>query len=498
MKEFLKAYMNMGTIIVFLFTCIMTLQAQTTIDPLKSNSNFNASKMFESDQTQFSQLRKISVSVTGAVKNPGSYIFNSSDRVDRAIQMAEQYDQLMKQDKIDQYNKSDIFERKIDKYKPDDVNIPDIKSEEKPRRNVLLYRRTGEVIRVDIPKYYVTKDERWNPFLFEGDIIFVPRFEKKKNMFAVYGGVNVPGQIEFSEGDRITDAIQLAYGFTSRAIVDSIVLCRYDENNISVIEQVLRWKELGKSSEKNIILQPGDRIVIPEREDLREDFHVMISGEIRYPGIYPITRDQTKLSTIIQKAGGITNNASLKSAVVYRNEVASKDLRIEHIMTRRGNTTIEDTTNFIIENELRLNRGIVRVDFEKLLNENDRTQDVFLRAEDVIVIPSLMKTVYVFGQVIFPGNITFLEGENPDYYINKAGGFTEHARSGDIMIIKHGTRQWMEPSETKVEDGDYIWVPKEPDRPFSYYMSVGSQAATIISVAVSIVLVIIQVRLLNK
>jgi protein involved in polysaccharide export with SLBB domain len=494
----MKTLIKYSIFFSLLYFNVQSISAQTSTDALKSTMNYDPAKMFQSDQTQLMQARKISVSVTGAVKNPGSYIFNSSDRVDRAIQMAEQYDQLMKQDKIDQYNKSDMFERKIDKFKPDDVNIPDIKAEEKPRRNVLLYRRKGEVIKVDIPKYFVTKDERWNPFLFEGDIIFVPRFEKKKDMFAVYGGVNVPGQIEFSEGDRITDAIQLAYGFTSRAIVDSIILCRYGEDNISVIEQVLRWKELEKSVEKNIVLQRGDRIVVPEREELREDFHVTISGEIRFPGIYPITRDQTKLSTIIQKAGGITDNASLKSAVVYRNEVTSKDLRIEHIMTRRGNTTIEDTTNFVIENELRLNRGIVRVDFEKLLNENDKTQDVFLRAEDVIVIPSLMKTVYVYGQVVFPGNITFLEGESPDYYINRAGGFTEHARSGDIMIIKHGTRQWMEPSETKVEDGDYIWVPKEPDRPFSYYMTVGSQAAAIVSVAVSIVLVIVQVRLLNK
>ncbi len=76
-----------------------------------------------------------------------------------------------------------------------------------------------------------------------------------------------------------------------------------------------------------------------------------------------------------------------------------------------------------------------------------------------------------------PGNITFVEGESVDYYVKKAGGFTDHSRSGDIMIIKRGTRQWMTPSETKIEEGDYIWVPKEPDRPFSYYMTmIGSSS----------------------
>jgi protein involved in polysaccharide export with SLBB domain len=491
----MKTYIKLSIATIFLCIVVSRLWAQTT-DPLKSNSTFNASKMFESDQSQLMQARKITVAVTGAVKSPGSFIFNSTDRVDRAIQMAEQYDFLIKQEKYDKNDLPELIERRMDKFKPDDINFLEVK--DKPRRNVILYRRTGELIKVDIPKYYATRDEHWNPFLFDGDIIFVPRYEKKKDLFAVYGGVNVPGQIEFSKGDRITDAVQLAYGFTLRAIIDSIILYRFSDDNISMKEQIVRWTEIQKNAEKNIVLQPGDRIVIPEREDQREDYRVTISGEVRLPGIYPITKGQTKLSTVIRKAGGITENASLKSAMVYRNEVTPKDIKMELLMSMRGNTTVEDTANFVIENQVRLNRGVVRVDFEKLLNDQDTTQDILLRTEDIISIPSVMKTVYVYGQVVVPGNITFVEGESAEYYINKSGGFTDHARSGDIMIIKHGSRQWMNPSETKIEEGDYVWVPKNPDRSFSYYMTVGSQAAAIVSVAVSIVLVIVQVRLLNK
>ncbi|MBN1397048.1 MAG: SLBB domain-containing protein [Bacteroidetes bacterium] len=482
------------------FICFnhFSLPAQTTTDALKSTMSYDPSKMFQTDQTQLLQAKKITISVTGAVKNPGSYIFNSSDRVDRALQMAELYDELIKQDKVELLSKTEIFERKLDKFKPDNVNIPDSKDKEKPRRNVLLYRRTGDVIKVDIPKYFATRDEKWNPFLYDGDIVFVPRFDKKKDVIAVYGGVNVQGQIEYSEGDRIADAVQLAYGFTSRAVTDSIVLVRYSTDNASLHEEVVNWTEIQKSLDKNLILQPGDRIVVPEREDRREDYHVTVSGEIRFPGIYPITRNQTKLSEIIQKAGGVTDNASLKSASVYRNDIVPKDVRMELLMTNRGNTTVEDTTNFIIENEVRLNRGVVSLDFEKLIMDNDKNHDVILKSGDVINIPSALRTVYVYGQVVLPGNIPFVEGEDVEYYVNRAGGFTDHSREGDVMIIKRGTRQWLSPSETKIEEGDYVWVPKQPERSFSYYMTVGSQAASIISVAVSIVLVIIQVRLLNK
>ena len=87
-----------------------------------------------------------------------------------------------------------------------------------------------------------------------------------------------------------------------------------------------------------------------------------------------------------------------------------------------------------------------------------------------------------------------MKGEKYKYYINKAGGYTDNARSGDVMIIKCGSRQWLSPSETKIEDGDYIWVPKDPIKPATYYWNIVGQTASIISVAVSIVLITIQLK----
>lgn len=91
-----------------------------------------------------------------------------------------------------------------------------------------------------------------------------------------------------------------------------------------------------------------------------------------------------------------------------------------------------------------------------------------------------------------PGHVPYVEGEDFEYYVRKAGGLTERARAGDLKIIKAGTRQWLSPKETAIEEGDYVWVPKEPERPFSYYMNIIGQTASIVSVAVSIVLLVIQ------
>jgi protein involved in polysaccharide export with SLBB domain len=137
----------------------------------------------------------------------------------------------------------------------------------------------------------------------------------------------------------------------------------------------------------------------------------------------------------------------------------------------------------------------VSVNFIDLFEKKDASKDVILQNGDWVRIPMVQKTVYVFGQVILPGNVPFMKDEGYKYYIKKAGGYTDNARSGDVMVIKRASRQWLSPSETEVEQGDYIWVPKEQERPSTYYWNIIGQLASIISVAVSIVLLTIQ---LNK
>ncbi|HEY6193253.1 MAG TPA: hypothetical protein VI215_13095, partial [Bacteroidota bacterium] len=142
--------------------------------------------------------------------------------------------------------------------------------------------------------------------------------------------------------------------------------------------------------------------------------------------------------------------------------------------------------------ELRIKRAPVAVDFEKLFLQRDSTEDIILQAEDQIFIPSRQKTVYVFGQVVIPGHIVYVRGRDPKYYIEKAGGYTSRANSGSLKVIKAKTKQWLEPGSTTIEEGDYLWVPQEPDRPFSYYMTIASQSAAVLSVIIGIAFIVQQ------
>jgi len=404
--------------------------------------------------------RPIIVTVTGSVLKPGLYTLNAVDRVNRAIEEA---------------------------------NKPSQAPPEMSMRNIVLKHKDGSIDRVDLVKFLATKDDRWNPYLREGDIVIAPRKNQLKNVIGIYGEVNSPGRYEFVEGDSLHDIFQIGMGFTRLALMDSVEFSRLNIDGTILHSEIIDVTKILDGTQPDFKLESGDRIVVKAKKELREDYRVYISGEVLNPGTYPITKNRTKLSEVINQAGGFTEFASLKSAELNRRSVQPSEVEIERLLSSRGGVSKEDSLDYYLETELRLRKEIVNVDFEKLFLKNDSLQDVILQSEDYIFVPSVKKTIYVFGQVISPGHIPFVDGRNADYYVKKAGGFTDRAREADLKIIKSKTKQWLDPGETTIEDGDYVWIPKDPERPFSYYMTIASQAATVLSVIIGIAVVVVQV-----
>jgi len=196
----------------------------------------------------------------------------------------------------------------------------------------------------------------------------------------------------------------------------------------------------------------------------------------------------------VREAGGFTSEASLESSRLFRTSVPERDMYTERLDIQAGVTGQEDTSYFKAENERRLTREQVSVDFMGLFASNDKAKDVYLHDGDHLVIGSKRKTVYVFGQVVHPGHVSFVKGQNYSYYIDKAGGLTDRAVRGDIRILKASTRQWLSPGETTVEEGDYVWVPAEPYRPLSYYLQIYSQIFGIIGTVATLVILVVQLK----
>ncbi len=415
--------------------------------------------------------RQLLVKVTGDVVIPGRYVLYATNRVDDAIQLA---NRLPRTDE--------------ERLRPELEKVRLTAS----TRNIRLTHRDGTSIRVDIPVYYATHKSESNPYLLDGDEIFVPRLDGTRSVIGVYGGVNSPSRFEFAPGDSIKDAIQLAHGVTLRAMTDSVTLTSFADDGTTLRDTVINYAAILQGTAPDIALNPGDRIVVHERYDPRGDFRVTVEGEVLYPGTYPITRDQTHISEVIRRAGGFTQYAALRDVQVFRSVTKPEDAEREMVLSSRGLTFVEDSAYLYLESRLRIRSEALEADLEALYVQHDSSQDLTLRSQDTLMVPTLRNTVYVFGQVVKPGGVPFVPGRNVDYYIEEAKGFTDFAKSGDVVVIKRTTRQWFPPSDTKIEDGDYVWVPREVKHDVSYWLTIMGQSASILSVAITAALLVIQ------
>jgi polysaccharide biosynthesis/export protein len=413
--------------------------------------------------------RTVLVRIDGAVPGPGKRVMYATDRVDVAVREA---------------SGGVLTEQGTGQY----LFLP------VSTRHILLRRKDGTAHRVDIPLYYATKDVRLNPLLQEGDEVIVPQLKREAGAIGVYGGVNLPGRHEYVDGDSLTTALKLGFGLTYRADRDSIILARLDSSGTKMTEQYFSVTDLENGTIPNIPLAPGDRIFVREKTELRTDYRVWVTGEVRSPGRYPVTRNKTRLSDVIALAGGTTPYASLPSSQIFRTTSRPDAMQKDYLLSYRGLVAPDDSVNFLVEAALRLQREMVTVDFEMALVKHDSSYDVLLQSEDSVVVATALNTVYVFGQVKKPGHISLHRGSDADYYIEQAGGLTEHAKGGDVMVIKRSTGQALDADEAIVEDGDYVWVPMSPDRPMGYHLGIAAQAAAIITAAASVALVIISTR----
>jgi protein involved in polysaccharide export with SLBB domain len=412
--------------------------------------------------------RQVVVMVTGAVRYPGLYTVSAMDRAHRAIEQA---------------NKPVSPEPRIG-----------LKEAllEMSTRNVVLTHKDGSRSRVDIDKFFATREGQWNPFLREGDVIQVPKKDQARNFVAVYGEVNAPGRYEYVAGDSVTDLFLISQGFTRYARVDSILLSRMDTLGIQMKTWPLNMEAILDGDHPDIALEPGDRVVVLSVPDYRKDYTVTLVGEVLYPGTYPITRGTTYLHDVIERAGGFTEAASLGAAYITR-RIPSRGFLVDSLSNLKGRISGEDWTYYTTESALLSLMQTVQVDFNRLFTEGDSLQNVLLQPEDTVYVPRKTNTVYVFGQVVRPGHIPFVPGKDVFYYVLEAGGEIESARLDDSKVVKATTKQWLPFEETTVEEGDYIWVPKDPEREFGYYLGVIAQSAAIISVAISTVVIVSQI-----
>jgi protein involved in polysaccharide export with SLBB domain len=471
--------------------------AGVKLSEAKSRIQKKVKTKYLTDDVTFTLLKPRSIIVTlrGSVLRQGQYTVTSVDRVEKLLLLGANVESSRPNINV-QPSALGTPEAMKDEY----VNPPKIAQIEEiydraSLRNILLMRRNGDSMKVDLLKFYATGQDEHNPFLVDGDIVLIPPRDLTRYSVGVFGAVNAPGHYEWVEGDNVNTLVQIAQGAALGADLEHVTVQRLNERGEEAALIRVNLKSIQAGSAPDLVLQRGDRITVPLLPDETGVYSVTIAGQVKKPGMYPILRHGTKLSKVLAEAGGFKSDALLSGAIILRREEQGQELFGPQLSLLRNlrsqQLTMGDSAYFYLD--LRTSRQPVVVDFVKLVHGRDTTQDVILKNEDLIFVPSNNQTVLVHGQVQNPGYLPFVPGMKVGHYIDKAGGYSEYALSGDTKVIKKATLEWTDPGDTTIEAGDQIYVPKDvvldsrqKSQTLREYLTVIASVATTVLIAIQV------------
>jgi protein involved in polysaccharide export with SLBB domain len=320
-------------------------------------------------------------------------------------------------------------------------------------RNIEIRRRAGEVSRLDLARYLQAGDMSGNPPVLDGDVIVVPQ---AVSFVYVYGAVGRPGRYELAPGDTFESIIELAGGFSRGAVADTVILNRFVDDSTTRALPL----DVGDPDDRSTPLLDGDQLYVQFRNDWRVATLVQLSGEVMRPGPYGINEGSDRLSDVLRRAGGPTDEASLSEATIIRSaESDTSGLEFQRLKDVPV-ASMSDTEYAYWSSKMREVPGRMVLDLRKAL-EGSEEHDVLLRDRDLILVPEARFTVEVSGQVANPGKVAYVEGERFTYYVRAAGGYEEGARRGGTRVVRAATGEWVPAGRAgALQPGDEIWVPE--------------------------------------
>jgi len=322
-----------------------------------------------------------------------------------------------------------------------------------------------------------------NPYLREGDRVFV---SKRKEYVAISGFVNYPGEYDFCEGDKLGDLIEAAGGLSRGADTTRIVVTRFTDDRGGMSRQTVTM-----AGAAGFPLEKDDRVLVSGVADYRKHYSVVIQGEVRFPGTYPISENTTRLLDVIEMAGGLTDRAWIAGSQIIRDTISFADPLEYERLRPFAEAGLDPIQTSYVKSRVMQEEGLVNVDFSRLGNGASSAANIVMRNGDRIIIARREPTVRVSGAVASPGHVSFREGAGYTYYVGQAGGYSRTAKRTWVRIRRQGSRLWQDPrSAGGIQPGDEILIAEKPYRESFFTVRdvivILSSAATVILMIVTI------------
>ncbi len=328
----------------------------------------------------------------------------------------------------------------------------------------------------------------------------------------ISGEVSRPGMYDRKDGMRLRDLIVAAGGARPEAYA-SIEIARMQEDGTST--QVLTANldgAMAGDEKDNLLLADRDQVSVRNVRDARRTADVVeIKGEVKYPGFYPLLSKDERLSSVIARAGGLTEAAFAEGTIFNRQTLillaepqVQTAAEIQHSLkvltdqvrelemakygvTARSQPAVTtgtgaaaaaagvagaasaaaapkaplpssaSQTHRAVEDVTKTSR--LPVDLSAGLKTPGGDEDVILQNGDTVQIPRKPVVVSVAGAVVNPSVVVYRPGQSIEDYVDKVGGYARDADRKNTVVVRANGYVARQSEAKTVNLGDIIIVP---------------------------------------
>jgi protein involved in polysaccharide export with SLBB domain len=336
----------------------------------------------------------------------------------------------------------------------------------------ILYRENPD-LSYSVESINVTKllnGETPDITLRKNDRFYVPSVNELRDKLFVtlQGEVKNPDRYPYAHNATISDLILRGGGLLESASRARIDVSRRVKNPMSTSESPIQSEVFSFSLEKGLIitgdkefkLQPFDIVTVRRSPGYEVQQNVTVRGEILFGGIYPKTKRDERISSLIQRAGGVTSSAYIQGARLTRLMNADERARVEATL-KLTRTNTKDTIKI---DSLDLGETYyVGIDLTKAMENPGGDEDIVLREGDVIDIPTYNGTVKISGAVMYPNAVTYVRGMTIGNYISNAGGLAFRGSKSKVYVV-YMNGKVSKGLTSHIEPGCEIIIPLKPER----------------------------------
>jgi protein involved in polysaccharide export with SLBB domain len=138
----------------------------------------------------------------------------------------------------------------------------------------------------------------------------------------VFGAVKTPKGFTYDATMTIPDLLTNAGGFTIGAAYNRVEVFRTTLSPTEKVKLSMITLEVDSNyhviSPKNFSLQPFDQVVVRLTPEYKMVRTIELNGQVKYPGTYVLDSKQTRLSDVIEKAGGLLSDADPFGCTMFR------------------------------------------------------------------------------------------------------------------------------------------------------------------------------------